>query len=189
MPWPFGGLDMFGYGAIVADPPWSFEAWSPAGDGKSAKRHYACASLDALAALPVGGLARADCALFLWATDPMLPDCIRIMESWGFAYKTVAFTWAKRRARGAWHFGTGTWTRANPEICLLGTIGKPKRIGAGVAQLIEAPLREHSRKPDETFARVERLVGGPYAELFARTRRPGWSAWGDEVGKFGGAAA
>ncbi len=80
--------------------------------------------------------------------------------------------------------GCGYWTRANPEICLLGTRNNPKRISRAVRQLIVAPRREHSRKPDEARARIEQLVAGPYCELFARDRRPGWEAWGAEVGQF-----
>ena len=80
--------------------------------------------------------------------------------------------------------GLGYWTRANSEVCLLATKGKPKRLNADVRQAILEPRREHSRKPDCTYQRIERLVAGPYLELFARTQRPGWTAWGNEVGKF-----
>jgi N6-adenosine-specific RNA methylase IME4 len=80
--------------------------------------------------------------------------------------------------------GMGYWTRANSEACLLATRGKPKRLNADVRQGIIAPRREHSRKPDGIHARIERLVAGPYCELFARERRPGWDAWGNEVDKF-----
>jgi N6-adenosine-specific RNA methylase IME4 len=75
----------------------------------------------------------------------------------------------------------GYWTRANPEDCWLFTRGDPQRLHADVRQLIFAPLMEHSRKPDEWLARSERLVEGPYLELNARRRRPGWTAWGDEL--------
>jgi N6-adenosine-specific RNA methylase IME4 len=80
--------------------------------------------------------------------------------------------------------GLGYWTRANTEPCLLATRGKPKRLNADVRQGIIEPRREHSRKPDCVHDRIERLVAGPYLELFARARRPGWDAWGNEVGKF-----
>jgi N6-adenosine-specific RNA methylase IME4 len=84
--------------------------------------------------------------------------------------------------------GMGYWTRANSEPCLLATRGKPKRINADVRQGIIEPRREHSRKPDCVPARIERLVEGPYLELFARTQRPGWTVWGNQTDKFGVAA-
>ena len=82
--------------------------------------------------------------------------------------------------------GLGYWTRANSEPCLLATRGKPKRLNADVRQGIIAPRREHSRKPDEVHGRIERLVAGPYLELFARAERPGWTVWGNETTKFNG---
>lgn len=78
----------------------------------------------------------------------------------------------------------GYWTRSNSEVCLLATRGSPKRMAADVRQAIIAPKREHSRKPDGIHERIERLVGGPYLELFARQRRPGWDCWGNETDKF-----
>lgn len=177
------------FGAIYADPPWSFAVYSDKGKGKSAERHYAVMSLAAIKALPVADVAAPDCALFLWASDPMLPQALEVMAAWGFVYKTVAFTWAKTTAPfGKWHFGCGYWTRANPEMCLLGTRGKPKRLSAAVRQLVVAPRREHSRKPDEVAGGIERLVAGPYLEMFARTTRPGWTAWGNQTERFAEAA-
>lgn len=80
--------------------------------------------------------------------------------------------------------GTGYWTRANPEQCLLFTRGSPKRLSASIEKLIVSPRREHSRKPDEIYERIEKLVGGPYLELFSRQERAGWKTWGNQVGKF-----
>ena len=85
--------------------------------------------------------------------------------------------------------GLGYWTRANSEVCLLATRGNPKRLDKGIRQGILEPIREHSRKPDCVHKRIERLVAGPYLELFARQSRPGWSSWGNEATKFDGAAA
>lgn len=100
----------------------------------------------------------------------------------GFNYKTVAFTWAKQTkdAKG-WSIGLGYWTRCNPEQCLLFTRGNPRRRSASVRQLVVAPRREHSRKPDEIYDRIETLIDGPYVELFARQRREGWSSWGNQL--------
>ena len=188
------------YGAILADPPWSFRNWSgkdviPARNSSSTKipasAHYDTMSFEEIAALPVADMAAEDCALFCWVVWPSLPDALRVIETWGFAYKTCGFCWVKtvrdlpllpddRIAK----MGLGYWTRANSEVCLIATRGKPKRLNADVRQVIHAPLREHSRKPDETYDRIERLVDGPYLEMFSRQSRDGWDAWGNETGKF-----
>ena len=75
-------------------------------------------------------------------------------------------------------------TRANPEQCLLGTRGSPRRLGKDVRKLVIDRRREHSRKPDQVRELIERLVGGPYLELFARETKRGWDCWGDQVGLF-----
>jgi N6-adenosine-specific RNA methylase IME4 len=174
------------YGAILCDPPWRFRTWSETNQRKAASRYYALMTFDELLALPVKEYAAEDCALFLWAINPMLPQAFQAIERWGFTYKTVAFTWAKKTPTGrAWHMGLGYWNRQNTEQCLLATIGKPKRIARDVRQLLVAPRREHSRKPDEVYRRIERLVPGPYLEMFARQHWDGWDAFGDEIGKFG----
>lgn len=192
---PFGELGAQRYGAICADPPWHFRTWSETNQTRAATQHYGVMSLDDICELPVATLAAPDCALFLWAVNPMLPQALRVMDAWGFKYKTVAFTWAKTTTRTdwswapKWHIGLGYWTRANTEICLLGTRGKPRRTSQGVRQLLVSPRREHSRKPDEFFSAVEQLVPGPYADLFSRQRRPSWDGWGNEAGKFDEVAA
>lgn len=177
------------YGAIYADPPWYFRNYSAKGTGRAAIAHYDVMDLPALKAMPIGDLAAKDCALFMWATDPMLPQAIELMEAWGFAFKTVAFNWvklnkngeAKRVSDDPFFTGLGYWTRANPELCLLGTRGKPKRRSKAVRRLVVSERREHSRKPDEIYERIERLVEGPYLELFARESRGKWDAIGDQL--------
>ncbi|OLR54972.1 hypothetical protein BHK98_02095 [Hornefia porci] len=139
--------------------------------------------LEELAALPVSDLADTDCALFLWATFPQLPEALRLIRAWGFSYKTVAFVWLKtnRKAR-TWFYGLGFWTRSNAEICLLATKGHPKRQAANIHQLIVSPVERHSRKPDEARDRIVALMGDlPRIELFARQKPPGWDVWGNEV--------
>lgn len=139
--------------------------------------------LEELAALPVSDLADTDCALFLWATFPQLPEALRLIRAWGFSYKTVAFVWLKtnRKAR-TWFYGLGFWTRSNAEICLLATKGHPKRQAANIHQLIVSPVERHSKKPDEARDRIEALMGDlPRIELFARQETPGWEVWGNEV--------
>ena len=177
------------YGAIYADPPWYFRNYSAKGTGRAAIAHYDVMDLDALKGLPIKSLAAKDCALFMWATDPMLPQAIELMSAWGFAFKTIAFNWIKLNKNGAskrveddpFFTGLGYWTRANPELCLLGTRGKPKRQSKSVRRLVVSERREHSRKPDEVYDRIEQLVGGPYLELFARERRKNWEAIGDQL--------
>jgi len=182
------------FGAILGDPPYYYATRSANGRGRSPD--YNTMSIDEIAALPVGDLAAGNCVLFLWACWPTLADALKVIEAWGFEYKTCAFDWMKADASqidmfrddGDVQMGLGYWTRANTEPCLLATRGKPKRLHADVRQGILEPRREHSRKPDQVYDRIERLVAGPYLELFARQRRPGWTPWGDQVDKFGGAS-
>jgi N6-adenosine-specific RNA methylase IME4 len=141
------------YQAIYADPPWRFATYSEKGKGRSAEAHYDCMTLPEIKGLPVASWAAADTALFLWSTDPMLRHALDVIDAWGFTYKTVAFYWVKlNKGRGGifltprdFFTGMGFWTRANPELCLLATRGKPRRRGTDVAKLLIAARREHSR--------------------------------------------
>jgi len=171
------------YRTILADPPWYFKMYSEKGK-YNANRHYDCMKISDIKRMRplLDEFADKDCVLFMWATYPMLPRCIEVMEDWGFKYKTVAFTWVKLNKDESDWMGMGYWTRANAEICLLGTRGRPKRQDGGVRQLIMSKRREHSRKPDEQYERIERLVQGPYLEMFARPpHREGWDVWGNEA--------
>ena len=173
------------YGAILCDPPWYWRAYSKKGEGRGAVQHYDCMSFDAIKAMreQIDRWAAADCVLFLWAIDPMLPQALELIDAWGFTYKTVGFYWVKtNRVAEGFSTGLGYWTRANPEQCLLATRGKPKRLSKSVRRLVVSPRREHSRKPDEVRRRIEQLVLGPYLELFARSSQSGWDAWGNEAG-------
>jgi len=179
------------YPVILADPPWSYRVYHESDDlavRGLATRHYPTMTLAAIEALPVADLAAPDAALFLWVTMPCLPEGLAVLRSWGFTYKTCAFSWLKTTKAGRPCFGTGHYTRANTELCLLGTRGRVRRRDApdarNVEQVILAPRREHSRKPDEQYARIERLFGGPYLELFARHEQPCWDTLGNETTKF-----
>lgn len=180
------------YAAILADPPWSFKSWSQKGASRGASRHYATMKTKDICKLPIADIATKDCVLLLWAVMPQLPEALRVIEAWGFKFKTVGFTWMKQNKNAPSLFydandifaGMGYWTRSNCELCLIATRGKPKRINSDVPQAIFSPLREHSRKPTEIYERVERLVAGPYLELFARNKRKGWDSHGTETGKF-----
>jgi N6-adenosine-specific RNA methylase IME4 len=177
------------FGVIYADPPWEFKVYSGKGKQRSAERHYDTASLDAIKSLPVETLAEDDCALLIWAVMPELAGALEVIQAWGFEYKTAAFLWVKAtknskvvRLDGAGlHWGMGYWTRANAELCLLATRGSPTRLAMDVHQVVISPVGEHSAKPAEVRHRLERLLPGPYLELFGRRSSPGWMVWGNEI--------
>lgn len=171
------------YNIIYADPPWSFQVYSDKGKGRSPDKHYPTMSIEEISRLPVKEIAAADSVLFMWLTFPMLKEALRVIEEWGFVYKTVAFTWVKlNRKMQSLFWGMGYWTRSNAEICILATKGKPKRCSAGIHQIIMSPIEQHSKKPDEARDRIVNLMGDlPRIELFARQKTPGWDVWGNEV--------
>ena len=168
------------YNIVYADPPWRYDnngcrAERRSTTGRWARRIYV--------RCPWRVSARKTVRCFLWVTFPQLPEALRVMESWGFRYKTVAFVWLKQNRKSpGWFYGLGFWTRGNAEICLLGVKGHPRRRSARVHQFIISPLEAHSKKPDETREKIVELMGDlPRVELFARQRVPGWEAWGNEV--------
>jgi N6-adenosine-specific RNA methylase IME4 len=139
-------------------------------------------SLDDIKALPVSDLAADDCALLLWSVWPELRGALDVIKAWGFTYKTAGFVWVKQNnASPGLHWGMGYWTRANTESCLLATKGSPSRQAKDVHQVIMSAVGEHSRKPEETHARIERLLPGPYLEMFGRRPMPGWTVWGNQI--------
>lgn len=200
--WPFGDLQPGSFPVVYADPNWSFDNYSAKGEAKNPKAHYACASTADIAALPVGRLATPSAVCVMWATAPMLPDALAVMASWGFTFKSAG-AWAKQSKTGrCWQFGPGYVFRSAAEFFLIGKRGSPKPRDTSAARsvrnliasddwlggiefAIAAPVREHSRKPDQMIEMIEALFDGPYIELFARTQRPGnWSAWGNQVDLF-----
>ena len=173
------------YGVILSDPPWLFKTYSPKGEGKSAQRHYQCMPTKDICSLPIGEYSADDCALFIWATWPMIFDAQKVIEAWGFKYSGLAWEWIKKNPEtGKYSFGGGYGTRKNLEPCLLARRGKPQIKTRSVRDFLYSPRREHSRKPDEQYDRIESMYDGPYLETFARQRREGWDQWGNEVGKF-----
>lgn len=133
--------------------------------------------------LPVKQIADKDCALFMWATFPNLEYAFQVLNAWGFTYKTIAFVWVKQNKKSdSLFWGMGFWTRANAEICIIATKGKPKRISASVHQIIMSRIEEHSKKPSVTRDKIIELIGDlPRIELFARQQTDGWDCWGNEV--------
>ena len=166
------------FGVILADPPWSFSTYSENGMDRSADNHYPTQTTDDVCALDVPGIAANDCVLFLWATAPMLPDALRVMAAWGFLYRSQA-VWSKNKV------GTGYWFRSAHELLLVGVRGKIPAPAPGTqwASVIEAPVREHSRKPDEAYDLIEAYFPTlPKIELNARgPARDGWAVWGNEA--------
>lgn len=171
------------YNVIYCDPPWAYRVWSQKGNGRSAESHYSTMSLEDIKALPVGGLAEKNCALFMWITFPLLNEAFNVLDAWGFTYKSVAFVWVKQNKKTPSLFwGMGYWTRANAELCIVATKGSPKRQSRRVHQVILSPIEEHSKKPDEARNRIVELMGDvPRIELFARQKTPGWDVWGNEA--------
>lgn len=163
------------YGVVYADPPWRFETFSDNGMDRSADNHYPTMSLTEIAALKVP--AADDCVLFLWATVPMLPEAITVMESWGFKYKSHV-VWLKDRA------GTGYWFRNKHELLLVGVKGDipAPAPGTQLPSVIESPVGRHSEKPVVFAAMIEKHFPNlPKIELFCRSPLPGWSALGNEA--------
>jgi len=187
--WPFGPLKLFGYDIIMADPPWKFSNWSEKGEAKNAAAQYQCMELADIKSLPVGMLARKDCLLWLWATNPMLPQALEVIKAWGFTYKTAG-TWLKQTPTGKPAFGTGYILRSSTEPFLIATMGAPTT-ARNVRSVVHGPVREHSRKPEEGYRAAEALIPNALhrADLFSRQSRPGWDAWGNETGKFDEEAA
>ena len=172
------------YDVIYADPPWNY---NDNGCNGAAQTHYSTMSLKDICQLPVQDISANDCVLFIWATYPMLESAFDVIKAWGFRYKTIGFQWIKTtRGLGKYFFGTGHWTSANTEPCLISIKGNPKPIKHNISQIIESPVTEHSQKPLEVKDKIKELMGKDkhYIESFARTQTQGWDSWGNEVTKF-----
>lgn len=171
------------YQIIYADPPWSYEKTGGTKSSRGmAKQFYNTMSLEEICSLDVSSIADENCALFLWATWPKLPEALKVVEAWGFTYFGLGFEWIKKTEMGKDIFGMGYWTRANSEPCLLAFRGKMKPQSHAIRQILEAVRQEHSAKPQEARDRIVQLVGElPRIELFARQKTEGWDAWGNEV--------
>ena len=168
---------------IYADPPWLFKTRSDKGKDRSPEKHYPVLSIADICNLPVGDIAKPDSVLLMWVVDPLLDQAFKVIDAWGFKYKTVGFTWAKTNKNTMGFFtGLGYWTRGNPEMCLLATKGRPKRVSKSVSQLVVDIRREHSRKPDRVRDDIVNLCGDlPRIELFSRHKMNDWEVWGNEI--------
>jgi N6-adenosine-specific RNA methylase IME4 len=197
------------YNVIYLDPPWKYNSRA---NHKTRFRggacgHYPLMTMDEIASLPIGQLADRHCALLMWCTFPYLDKQIRLFDHWGFRYRTQFLTWIKLNPRGydlpaddpnyqhgkqyalyrdgLFHsvfFGVGYYAKSNPEVCLLGMRGQLPTMSDAVSSVILAPRREHSRKPDEAYERIEQVFGDvPRVELFARQRMPRWATAGNGI--------
>jgi N6-adenosine-specific RNA methylase IME4 len=172
------------YDVILADAPWDFEVWNKdTGAGRSASAHYDTMTIKDICELPISKLANKNCALFFWGVWPRLFDCQTVISSWGFTYKTLAWVWVKQtKDQMKFATGMGYYTRANSEFCLLAVKGKMPVQAHDVLAVIASPRQAHSQKPDEQYLKIERLYPNmKYIELFARGRREGWDAFGNQV--------
>ena len=177
------------YGCVIADPPWRFELYSKEGEEKSAQAQYDCMDMAGLKRfgreINLDFLCAPDCAMLMWATFPMLPQGLELLAEWGFRY-TSGGAWAKADDT-AIDFGAGYWYRCAAELWLFGLRGQPAVCTRSERNLILQRRGAHSAKPDDLHHQAERMFRGPYLELFARRRFPGWDAYGNELGGFIGA--
>lgn len=172
---------MSGFDIILADPPWRFASNSAARPGRNARRHYPCMALSEIVALPVPQMAARDSLLLVWATSPMLPQALEVISGWGFRYVS-SLVWVKSRP------GTGFWVRNRHELVLIAKRGRfaCPRPAPFADSVIEAPTREHSRKPEALQDRIDAIwPGARKLEMFARRARAGWTVWGNDTGRFG----
>lgn len=170
------------YNIIYADPPWQYKDKALAGN-RGACCKYDVMTIEDIKALPINNIADNNCILFIWVTFPLLQAGLDTIKAWGFVYKTIGFNWVKKNKKSdSWFWGMGNWTRSNPELCLIGIKGKPKRLSAKVHSIIDTPIEEHSKKPDIARDKIIELVGDlPRIELFARQKANGWDVFGNEV--------
>ena len=167
------------YDVILSDPPWSYRNTRTRA---AAVRHYKPMKIKDVKNLPISSITSEKCALFLWATPPNIQVALDVIDSWGFTFKTFAWTWLKTTLAGdKFVFGLGNYTRANPEHCLLAFKGHPGHIMSvsdhAVPSWIISPRRKHSQKPDEQYNYIDRLYPETKKlELFAREcqKRKGW---------------
>jgi len=164
------------FSVIVADPPWPYSQRRPTNDSRGYPS-YSGMTMEDIEDLPVEDLAADDAVLWLWTTNAFLEPSFGLCRAWGFQYRTL-LTWAKNR------IGLGDWLRGQTEHCILASRGQPLVTLKAQSTLLRADVQEHSKKPEEFYSLVEKLCPSPEmgkVELFARSKRPGWHSWGQEV--------
>jgi len=176
------------YNIIYADPPWHYNGNMM---NSSVTDHYQVMTINDICNLPIQKITDTNCVLFMWVTLPKLNEFMKVVNTWGFEYKTTAFVWVKENKNGGYFMGLGRWTRANPEICILATKGKISRKRNDIRQLQIFPIGKHSSKPKQFRNLIVDLIGDlPRIELFARPPKDrlfedksfeGWDVWGNEA--------
>lgn len=170
---------------ILADPPWQFQNRT----GKMAPEHkrltrYGTMSLEEIMQLPVASMLADTAHLYLWVPNALLPEGLKVLEAWGFKYKSNIVWHKVRKDGGPDGRGVGFYFRNTTELLLFGVKGKDARTlapGRKQVNIIRTQKREHSRKPDEAYEIIEACSPGPFLELFARGSREGWSTWGNQA--------
>jgi N6-adenosine-specific RNA methylase IME4 len=170
------------FGTVLADPPWRFSNRS----GKIAPEHrrlsrYETMSIDEICDLPVGKISKTTSHLYLWVPNALVPDGLRVLDAWGFTYKTNLIWHKVRKDGGSDGRGVGFYFRNVTEVLLFGVRGQNARtlkLGRTQVNLLSSRKREHSRKPDEQYDVIRGCSRGPFIELFARGTRVGWTTWG-----------
>jgi N6-adenosine-specific RNA methylase IME4 len=173
---------------VLADPPWRFQNRT----GKMAPEHrrlsrYGTMTVEQVCGLPVERVAAEKAHLYLWVPNALLADGLRVMEAWGFEYKTNLVWFKTRKDGGPDGRGVGFYFRNVTELVLFGIRGKDNRTlapGRTQVNLVSERKREHSRKPEQIYDVIEACSTGPRIELFARSQRDGWRQWGDELGEY-----
>jgi N6-adenosine-specific RNA methylase IME4 len=158
---------------ILADPPTNIHQAGALG----AARHYDLMSLEDIKRMPVAGLVTDDAHLWLWTTNAALEASFDVVRAWGFTPRSI-LTWVKPR------FQLGVYLRNATEQLIFATRGRAPVRYKSQPTWAFMPLQDHSHKPEEQFAIIERVSPGPYLELFARRRPPSdkdWSVWGNEI--------
>lgn len=163
------------YPVVYADPPWRYEHSISA--SREIENQYPTMELDDICALPVNELALDDAVLFMWATSPKLEEALRVIDAWGFRYRTN-MVWVKDK------IGMGYYARQKHELLLIAARGElpTPEPSSRPPSVIEGPRTEHSRKPREVYCLIDRMYPGlPKIELFARTNPEGWDTWGNQT--------
>jgi len=188
----FNQIPLFRYGLIMADFPWDYENWSDRGYNRSPRNHYDTMSLDDLYRIPMGQYCGPHSVLWFWTTVTFIDHAFKMIEGWGFKYVTMGF-WGKTQKADPTRpkMGAGHALRECGEPYIIAKIGSPPFPDKSIPALILEPRRESGRKPDIAYQNAERMApkGLPKLDMFSRQERPGWDAFGNEVGKFGEVAA
>lgn len=172
------------FATVLADPPWRFSNRT----GKVAPEHrrlsrYPTMTLDEIKELPLPQITLPQSHLYLWVPNALIGEGLDVMKRWGYTYKTNLVWYKVRKDGGPDGRGVGFYFRNVTEVVLFGIRGRLRTLPPGRRQvnIILSRKRDHSRKPDQLYEIIEACSPGPYLELFARNRRPGWSQWGNEL--------